>query len=378
MNKIYISGNYVIVLKDGLENLYPQTKTNYTEAIDHFLISSEVSNKSQQISYSKIGEWFEEDGATPFTIDSLKDFLRTNTGFKNGGGNGDSEGVTIEDNFIRAGRLFSTNDDAQIFTFDTPFLSDDGSQDDDIVVQLNREISGQKVPIGATEVTLTGFTLNRDDAIDGTGTSEPFSYIAVNSNSLPSTSPIGVGGDIDITSLVSNNSGQIKINWTETTKPSITGVVDGVSQPLILNNNYSISAEPTTTFPYLSNRSIGGQNCINPNTLLLREILEGQVITFRIELGYTGKAANQQGVIILNISNPNPLSSFSENLEISALRGRTGFTEPVEISVIADSLSTNPLYGYELSVVTEFTDNNMDIFIENIVLVYNSVELFNK
>lgn len=183
---------------------------------------------------------------------------------------------------------------------------------------------------------------------------------------------------VEIPNYISNNSGQIKLNWDSTTRPSITGVVDAVQQSIPLNNNYTVSSFPTTTYPYLADDTIGGENVIEPTTAYLREIKVGQIITFRIKVGYSRKGANQQGAIILNISNPNPASSFNENLSIPALRGRTSYEQTVQISVIADGVSLDPLYGYELGIVTEFNDGNMDVYIQNITVVYGAVEIFNK
>lgn len=173
-----------------------------------------------------------------------------------------------------------------------------------------------------------------------------------------------------------DNAGQIKLNWTADTRPQITGVVDAVEQNLPLNSNYSVSSFPTTTFPFLADEEKGGANVIDPNTQYLRELVAGQTMLIRIKIGYSRKAANQQGAIILNISNPNPESGFSENLAVPVLKGKTAFETTVTIPVIADGVSLDPLYGYELKVLTEFTDNNLDIYVTNIVTTYLATEPF--
>lgn len=182
----------------------------------------------------------------------------------------------------------------------------------------------------------------------------------------------------ELPNYISNNAGQIKLNWTNVNRPIITGFQNAVPQLIPLNNNYTVSSFPTTTYPYLADELIGGGNLIDPDTNYLRELKSGQVITFRIKIGYDRKGVNQQGAIILNIYNPNPTSSFNENLSIPALRGRVSYEQTVQISVIADSVSLDPLYGYELSVVTEFDDGDMDVYIQNITAVYGAVDLFNK
>lgn len=176
--------------------------------------------------------------------------------------------------------------------------------------------------------------------------------------------------------LLHDNAGQIKINWSEENRPQITGVVDGVQQSIPLNQNYSVSSFPTTTYPFLADEEKGGANVVDPNTNYLRELLAGQTMFIRIKIGYARKGANQQGAIILNISNPNPNSNFSENLAVPALRGKTSFETTVTIPVISDSVSLDPLFGYELKVLTEFSDSNLDVYISNIVTTYLATEPF--
>lgn len=173
-----------------------------------------------------------------------------------------------------------------------------------------------------------------------------------------------------------DNAGQIKINWSEANRPKITGVSDGVQQSIPLNSNYTVSSSPTTVYPFLAEESKGGANVIDPSTLYVKELLAGQTMLVRIKVGYSRKGANQQGAIILNMSNPNPNSSFSENLAIPALRGKTSFETTVSIPVIADGLSLDPLFGYEFKVLTEFSDSNLDIYIANIVTTYLATEPF--
>lgn len=182
----------------------------------------------------------------------------------------------------------------------------------------------------------------------------------------------------EIPDFVSNNSGQIKLNWSAADRPSITGVQDAVQQDLPLNSNYTISSAPLTIYPFLADETIGGENVIHPTTGYLREILAGQRILLRIKVGYRRKGNNQIGAIVLNIHNPNPSSEFDENLSIPALRGLTAFETTETISVTADSLSLDPLYGYAFRVVTEFNDGNIEIYVKNITVAYQAIELFNK
>jgi len=87
MFKIYRSGNYVIVEKDGKVYEYAIGKTVYTfdNADTIFLIESNVGEDAQgttRISTVDVvaGDW-EDDGAVVYTIGTLITFLRENSGF---------------------------------------------------------------------------------------------------------------------------------------------------------------------------------------------------------------------------------------------------------------------------------------------------------
>lgn len=89
--------------------------------------------------------------------------------------------ITVSDNKTRAGRFFSTVDGNESFLFNTPFSTVDGTSNEDIIVVLQRENQDNISAILAPkDITVNGFTVNRDNGIDGVGTSEPFSYIATN------------------------------------------------------------------------------------------------------------------------------------------------------------------------------------------------------
>ena len=78
MKKIYRLGNYVMVIFDGTnERLYPIDKSQLSEFVDHFLIENRDSNgpKDTQVSFVNIGTWFQEDGTTAWTVESLRTFF---------------------------------------------------------------------------------------------------------------------------------------------------------------------------------------------------------------------------------------------------------------------------------------------------------------
>lgn len=189
----------------------------------------------------------------------------------------------------------------------------------------------------------------------------------------------GVKGYQSIPDLISNNAGQIKLNWTGLTRPeSPAGFRAGVPQGIPLNVNYTVSGNPTTTFPYLADALIGGENVINPATLSLRELLAGQSIIFRVKSGYLNKGAGQNGNIIIRMFNPNPGSSLVVPKSIPTPDRTTTYEEEFEFIAIADALSLDPLYGYQFEAETTFGDGNLIVYIEEITAFYQGVEIFNK
>lgn len=86
MNKIYLSGNYVIVEKDGNVYEYPRTLSVYTLEGSNYVIKERIDDGQFVIPISQIGTYFDETGAVAYDEASLVAFLRTNTGFKTAGG----------------------------------------------------------------------------------------------------------------------------------------------------------------------------------------------------------------------------------------------------------------------------------------------------
>ena len=111
MNKIYLSGNYVIVEKDGNVYEYPRTLSVYTLEGSNYLIKERIDDGQLVIPIADIGTYFDEAGAVAYTEATLVTFLRENTGFKTAGGGSpatefiisvktDNAGVSASDSFI--------------------------------------------------------------------------------------------------------------------------------------------------------------------------------------------------------------------------------------------------------------------------------------
>ncbi len=86
MNKIYLSGNYVIVEKYGNVYEYPRTLSVYTLEGGNYVIKERIDDGQFVIPIAQIGTYFDEAGAVAYDEASLVAFLRTNTGFKTAGG----------------------------------------------------------------------------------------------------------------------------------------------------------------------------------------------------------------------------------------------------------------------------------------------------
>lgn len=183
-------------------------------------------------------------------------------------------------------------------------------------------------------------------------------------------------GRSNILDLITNNSGQIKLNWTNATRPSSgKGFTANTPKSILLNQNYTVSSSPTTTYPYLATDLVGGTDVIDSGTNYLRELKPGQYITFRVKFGYINKGAGQNGKITLRMYNPNPGSSFEIIKCIPAPDGTTEYVEEFEFIAIADGLSLDPLYGYGFEGETSFSDGNLEIYIQNITAFYQATEI---
>ena len=88
MKKIYKSGNYIIIEKgNGVINEYPCIHSVYTFTNDTYQIKEHGGGRTIIPTYD-IPNYFDVLGTTPYTEETLREFLRENTAFRVGGGNG--------------------------------------------------------------------------------------------------------------------------------------------------------------------------------------------------------------------------------------------------------------------------------------------------
>jgi hypothetical protein len=122
MNRIYISGNYIIVERDGIISEYSMGNTIYTIKDDAFIVR-ESEFGQMVIPYTEIdnNEWGDESYNVLNQSDVLT-FLRSNTGFKlplNGGGGNPINYSTVA--FVD--NINGNDGTAVIGRFDLPFFS---------------------------------------------------------------------------------------------------------------------------------------------------------------------------------------------------------------------------------------------------------------
>ena len=75
------SNNYLVVEDEGNSGslVFPKTSI-YSETLNSFIIRVEPRSKILEIQFSNVGDWFtDESGTTAFTVETLREFLRTNT-----------------------------------------------------------------------------------------------------------------------------------------------------------------------------------------------------------------------------------------------------------------------------------------------------------
>lgn len=142
MNKIYTSGNYIIVEKDGNVYEYPQTKSVYTIQGSNYVIKEQIDDGQLVIPIADIGTYFDEAGAVAYTEATLVTFLRENSGFKTAGG-GSSAGK------------FGISDDAGVYTYYADFQT-----------AINSAVLGQTIEMFADVTETNAVTVTLKNGIN--------------------------------------------------------------------------------------------------------------------------------------------------------------------------------------------------------------------
>jgi len=98
MDKIYLQGNYIIVEQSGETFVYSKNFCTYYETATTILIQQNLSSpvlRTCAIPIVDIPNYYDQTGVTPYTTTTLKDFLRTNSGFKSASGGSGAAWGTI-------------------------------------------------------------------------------------------------------------------------------------------------------------------------------------------------------------------------------------------------------------------------------------------
>jgi hypothetical protein len=122
MNKIYVSGNYIIVEKSGIVYEYAKGYSRYTYASAKFTLIELEGGGQIVISETELnsGSWVNE-ALVPYTVATFTTFLRENTGFKTAAGGSAAEFYASISAFPPAGEngiLYVAEDSALIYFWD--------------------------------------------------------------------------------------------------------------------------------------------------------------------------------------------------------------------------------------------------------------------
>ena len=174
---------------------------------------------------------------------------------------------------------------------------------------------------------------------------------------------------------ITNEAGQVRVNYTGLT---LTNFASETAKTFNINGaTPSLSASPTTTFPFSTpNSYLGIFDAARGTTPVVGRLIEnpinGQSHVWRIQGTYTGKGAGNNGA--LDIVFRNPISGFSVTRSITLPLGRTSGSFDELIITIADSASIPTPNGYILEARTSFADANIVVGITSITRISNAVD----
>lgn len=171
-----------------------------------------------------------------------------------------------------------------------------------------------------------------------------------------------------------NEQGQVKVNYTGL---STTGFTAEVVKILDINAaTPTLVSSPTTIFPYSTPNTYSGffdsARGSSPTGRLIENPVEGQVHTWRFQIGYSAKGVSNNGSFDLILTNP--VSGFQYVMPFTLPSGRTSGTLNNVAITIADEASIPSPNGYILQCRTSFTDANLAINSISITRISQAVE----
>lgn len=184
--------------------------------------------------------------------------------------------------------------------------------------------------------------------------------------------PADVAGEADL-ARSKNLSGQVKANYTGL---SLTGFTANVPKVFNLSAaaTVTLSASPTTEWPYGSGTSYDPDFFDSANTRLKENLVNGQVHFWRVIGSYANKQGGTEGPLAIELFNP--VSGFAVRDDGAAL-----FTGPIAagkwaslLVTIADGASIPAGQGYRLQAITAQADATLQVSIESITRISVSNE----
>jgi len=212
MDKIYLNNNYIVVEVGGETSVFPKFYAAYYETSTHFFISNVIGQsyvRTVSIELADIPNFYDEAGVTAYNINTLRAFLRLNTGFKSpsGGSGGVSDGNKGDITVSGGGAVWDINalavDDAKISDVDALKVTTNPTKrfvtDTDLTVLSNTSgtnsgdetTSSIKTKLGAATGLLDGYLTASDwDIFNG---KQPVLISGTNIKTINGSSVLGSG-----------------------------------------------------------------------------------------------------------------------------------------------------------------------------------------
>lgn len=183
---------------------------------------------------------------------------------------------------------------------------------------------------------------------------------------------VAIIGNFGFSDLLEKNEGQVKLNDGNSLQPTFNwngGIPPGTAQQIIYASPLGFSGSPITQFPENISSPADSDLYDFVNDTFIENTVLGQSNFWRINLSYSGKAANVASGIEIVIENT--LSGFIEEKIVTLPRIVTSGNASVTLITIADEFSLpSPIgtgQGYEISL------NSTD----DITVVVESITRFN-
>lgn len=166
-------------------------------------------------------------------------------------------------------------------------------------------------------------------------------------------------------------AGQVRVNWTGMSHTGFTA--EEYVYFDYIGAEYSVSPWPTTTWPSNMVNPQFNPDVFDPTIPRIKENpIMGQTHVWRINGQFAGKAQNNTGHIDLEFYNPD--SGFVTVMNIPMPQGRTEGPFSGTMNTVADDQSIGEGLGYRCRLRCTFSDNNLNVTLNNLLRVSLAVE----